>query len=283
MGNCVTGVIPSFLATSSEFTERYEIIPVKPVFVIKSSQDVEEFRDTVSQCDVLVTQPISGEKYKNMGIDTASIKNILKSNARFFAVPTPYFTGYFPEQFYLHDANGNLVGECEGLPAPYHNKVILYGYIHKMSAEQTYDMLYGEKSCENPEKILKDTITELQNREKSTSFPISDFIIQNFQKQRLFWTINHPTNALICYISEQIANVLSKDDNQKYIIKNIEKEFLNDWVTPILPSVEKKLKLEITDSWYNTKYTIDFIKATYAYYDKHPELVSLNKHIVDNI
>ncbi len=77
--------------------------------------------------------------------------------------------------------------------------------------------------------------------------------------------------------------MLSKDDNQKYIIKNIEKEFLNDWVTPILPSVEKKLKLEITDSWYNTKYTIDFIKATYAYYDKHPELVSLNKHIVDNI
>lgn len=283
MGNCVTGAIPSFLATSSEFNEQYEIVSVKPVFMIKTAQDIEEFKNSVSQCDVLVTQPISGEKYKEMGIDTVGIKNILKPQARFFAVPTPYFIGYFPEQFYLHDANGNLVGECEGLPAPYHNKIILYGYINKMSSQETYDMLYRDKCYENPEKILKETIAELQNREKSTTFAISDFIIQNFRKQRLFWTINHPTNALIFYISEQIANVLSKDDNQKYIIKNIEKEFLNGWVTPILPSIEKNLQLEITNSWDNRKYTIDFIKATYDYYDRHPELVSLNKRVVDNI
>lgn len=282
-GNCVTMAIPFFLKTSALFNERYEILTLKPVYTINTPEDVEEFKTQVSKCDVFLTQPISGDKYKNMGIDTESIKNILKPGAKLITMPVPYFTGYFPEQFYLHDANGNLVGECEGLPSPYNNKIILYGYVNKLSPEETYNLLYDEQHSTKAQQKVQESIVELQNREKSIDFSISEFITENFKKQRLFWTVNHPTNALIFYISQKFMKILSEIDNCQYDIQNIEKEFLNEYITPILPSVQKDLQLEITDGYVNVKYTTDFIKATFEYYDRHPELVELNKKVTEDI
>ena len=282
-GNCVTMAIPYFLKTCSNFNERYEIIPLKPVYTISAQQDIDEFKNNVSLCDVFLTQPIVGDKYKNMGIDTESIKNILKPDARLLTMPVPYFSGYFPEQFYLHDDAGNLIGECEGLPSPYHNKIIFYEYVHKMSAEQVYDILYDESYKTDAEQKVKASIAELQKREQTINFPISGFIEENFKKQRLFWTVNHPTNVLIFFISQQFMKILSGIDNCEYVIQNIDKELLDSYFTPILPSVQKVLNLEITDKWANSKYTIDFIKQAYDYYDKHPELVESNKKFIEDM
>lgn len=63
----------------------------------------------------------------------------------------------------------------------------------------------------------------------------------------------------------------------------MEKEFLNSYITPILPSVAKILDFEITDNWNNKKYSFEDIKAAYDYYDRHPELVELNKKILDDM
>lgn len=283
-GNCVSSSIPVFLQTSELFNRNYELVKVKPVHEIKTEEDVAEYKNTVSQCDLFFTVPVGGEKYKQLGIDTTTLQETcLKPNAKLYQWIGPYFMGYFPEQFYLHDINGNLIGECEDLP-PYNNKIIFYGYVNKLSIEETYNLLYSETSKLDIEKTAQESLLELQRRENLyCPFCISDFIAANYKKTRLFWTINHPTNILILYITRQIAKILTEIDGQQYDIKPIETEFLKSHVTPILPSVAKTLNLEISDDWDNAKYTLDFIKRTYDYYDRHPDLVELNKHVLDDM
>ena len=281
-GNCVTGVMPDFLKTCQKFNDNYVINILQPVHLVQSEQQIEDFLKAIKNCDVFFTQPVGGEKYIKRGIDTASIKSILKPDTQIFTMPVPYFTGYFPEQFYLHDENGN-VGYCEGLPSPYHNKFILYGYVNKRSPQEILDLLYSENINQNVEQIAQQSINELQNREKELNFTISDFIAENYKKQRLFYTLNHPTKFLLFYMAKKIMSVLALYDNCEYDIECVQKDFLNSYITPILPSVQKRLNLEITSEWNNTKYTLDFIKITYDYYDRHPELVKFNESVIDGI
>lgn len=283
-GNCVSETIPVILKTSEQFMNNYEIRELKPIYLVKTEEDTLSYKKAISECDAFFTIPIGGEKYKQMGLDTISIQEkILKPDAKLYRWVGPFFRGYFPEQFYLHDSNGNLIGACEGLPSPYHNKIIFFAYVNKLSIEQAYSLLCDETPKQNIEEITKQSIVELQNREKMCDICISDFIQEHYKKERLFWTINHPTKALISHICNQIVKILENNDNQQYIIKNMDKEFLNGYVTPILPSVEKALNLEITDSWNNTRYTYDFIQKTYSYYDKNSELVKLNINVLEDV
>lgn len=214
-GNCVSETIPVILKTSEQFMNNYEIRELKPIYLVKTEEDISLYKNLISECDVFVTMPIGGEKYKQMGLDTTSIKeHTLKPDAKLYKYAPPFFRGYFPEQFYLHDADGNSIGSCEGLSSPYHNSIIFYGYVNKLSIEETYNILYDEKSIQNVEKITNESIIELQNREKSCDISISNFIAENYKTKRLFWTINHPTNALIFEISKQMVKILENIDGQ---------------------------------------------------------------------
>ena len=279
-GNCVTKVIPHFLRTNEDFNAAYEIEDLKPIFMIKK-EDLEPFKAVVSSCDIFLTQPIGGQKYVEMGIDTESIKKIMKPGTELFSIPVPYFIGYFPEQFYLHDSTAALVGVCEGLPSPYHNKIIFWGYLNGKSVEDTLDLLYAPKTLKNISQLTADSLAELRRREKNLSFKISDFLESQYMRKRLFWTINHPANALIQYMSSEILKILEIQS----IVKEIAQEFLAGYVTPILPSVANELHLQLqpNSEIRETTYTLDFIKKTYHYYDEHPKLIELNKDVVKDL
>lgn len=60
-------------------------------------------------------------------------------------------------------------------------------------------------------------------------------------------------------------------------------EFLNSYVTSILPGVEKALNFEITSDWDNRRWTLDLVKDTYSYYDRHPELVKSNMKFIEDM
>lgn len=278
-GNCVTEAIPHFLKTNEEFNFLYEIEILKPVFQL-TKDDLDVVKKKIAECDIFLTQPICGQKYINMGIDTETIKKILKPEAKLILMPVPYFIGYFPEQFYLHDRTGALVGVCEGLPTPYHNKIIFAGYINCKSVKETLKLLYAPQTIKNICQHVADSLVELQHREENLSFGISDFVKKNYLQKRLFWTINHPTNTLIQYISSEILKVLKIQSN----VTEISQEFLAGYITPILPSVVKELNLQLESfSKFNEAvYTLDFVQKTYHYYDLHPELVDLNKNEVEN-
>lgn len=288
-GNCVTACIPQFFSLNDEFNKRYELIESKPIFMIQP-QDVEIVKKQTKECDVFITQPIVGGKYADLGIDTASIKKILKPTAQLIVMPVPYFSGYFPEQFYLHDKSGALIGEFSEItksPAPYHNKIVFKGFINGLSEDNVLDSLYQD-NCFPPDflkKNLKDTLDELRVREQSTDFGISDFIEENYKDHRLFYTLNHPTNYLLNYLCERLLSLLdiAKNSYKGHLLPPLDHEPLDFIVTPILPSVVKSLELSGEVLLNNEKYHIEYIKQCFDFYRKNPELVTLNKNDVDYI
>lgn len=286
-GNCVTEIIPHFLRTNMKFNQNYEVKPLKPVFML-TEEDLADFKKDVAECDIFLTQPIGGQKYVDMGIDTKTLKETMKSNAKLIQMPVPYFIGYFPEQFYLHDENGNLVGTHDGLPSPYHNKIIFWGYINGKSAQEILELLYASCNMKNIKKLVADSFAELRRREETIDFKISDYIKNNYTKERLFWTINHPTNALIQELSRRVLLLLGIKRhfwNIKPVISEIKQEYLNGYVTPILPSVASELGFSFQNTREENKnrYVLEVVKQSYAYYDAHPYLVELNRKFVDDL
>ncbi len=280
-GNCTTGVISELLKTNKDFVKGFEIKSLTPIFMINEG-NVDEYLNTVKQCDIYITQSIVGERYKNFGIDTESIKTLLGAQADVFMIPVPYFTGYFPEQFYLHDENGIAVQPCEGLPSPYHNKIILWGYINKIAEENLLEIMYKDVCMNGILQNVCENINELKRREVDMSFGISEYIEENYKKERLFWTLNHPTNSLLVYMSKEILKLLGiKKHIFSKMINYRGGELLGGYATPILPSVKKDLDLKFNTA--NYLYTFDIIRATYNYYDNHRNLVELNKHLVKDI
>ena len=282
-GNCVTAVIPEFLNSNRDFKNRYEVVLSKPVFMVQED-DVDLIKQQVSECDVFITQPIGGGRYKELGIDTESLIKLMKKDAKMIIMPVPYFTGYFPEQFYLHDKTGASIGEYKEIPqspSPYHNKIIFKGFVDNLSEEEVLKKLYSLDNFNAgiPTKAVRASITELKRREAYTDFGIADFIEKKYKKHKLFYSINHPTNYLLNYMCEVMLKKLGikKRLLKKRLIPKLKREQLDFIITPIIPSVAKELKLEKNVMSNNSKYTPEYISACYKYYREHPDIVELNK------
>ncbi len=281
-GNCITEAIPIILKTNNEFNKLFEIKTLKPVFMVEH-KDVPTFHEEISKCDIFITQPIGGEKYKQLGIDTETMKDLMKEGSKLISIPVPYFVGYFPEQFYLHDANKNVIGLCEGLPSPYHNKIILYSYLNNLTPQECLDLLNQDNCLKNIANYSNEGIDELKRREECLDFGIADFIKKNYKKKRLFWSLNHPTNELLYYMCEEILKLLGIKKKWWQLtsqIKPFRKEFLDGFITPILPSTKKELALSFSGK---EAYTIEYINDTYIYYDNHKDLVELNKIFTEDL
>lgn len=279
-GNCNVKPIISILSGVKDFLKKYEIIALKPVFMCDEN-DTAEIQEKASGADVLITQPIIGEYYKKIGIDTQTLKSFLPKNAKLIQIPVPYFTGYFPEQFYLHDKYDNPVGECKGLFNPYHNRIIFYGYCNKLSVQEVLDVIYNENNLRNIKEVVLENIEELKRREKHLDVKISKFVKKNYKNKRLFWTINHPSDIILKYVSFEILKILSGWLYAKieYLLSPSYSTFLSGTKTPIMPSIQKELKLEFECI---EKITEDDIKHYYNYYDNNPELVELNRNELEN-
>lgn len=277
-GNCVTGPLYDILLYHTTIGQKYEIKFLRYVFKVEP-ENVESIKQDIASCDIFITQPIRGEKYKQLGIDTDNLKSIMKKDSILIKIPIPYFIGYFPEQFYLHDEKSTIVGECEGLPHPYHNRIIFYGYLNNLDAQEVLDILNNETNIKNITKIAEESLEELKTRDLDLDFGLYEFVKENYKNKRLFWTINHPTNCIIEYMCNEILKKLGLDE--KIDISNFEEFLAKDYKTPIMKSVATELQLSNIEN--DEKYTLDIINAYYQYYKKHPELVELNKQEVENL
>ena len=286
IGNCVTAAIPQFLVLNKDFNKKYEILSSKPIFMVQP-EDIDLLKQQVSECDIFITQPVGGEHYKNLGIDTESLKKVMKKDAKIIIMPVPYFTGYFPCQCYLHDSTGTLIGEFKEIPqhpSPYHNKIIFNGYLNNLSEKEILDKLYSDNALPAglPTNTVKSSIDELKRREAYTDFGIADFIEKNYKKHKLFYTLNHPTNYLLNYMCEIILKKLGikKHLFKKRMIPALDHEPMDFIITPILPCIEKELGLQKEVMKNNLKYSPEYINACYKYYRENPDIVEINKEDV---
>ncbi len=197
LGNC----------QNQEIANMFNMIINLENFVVKNfyhemiKDNYEMLKREFELADIIIMQPLS-EKFGYFSTD--NIKNIYPSKC--LVIPNLFFRGYFPELTYAGE-------EGKRLPSPigeYHHAGIIAGWKMGIDENKLHNLLNSEKFY--LETGLKDTleksINELRNREKTCDVIISDFILQNYKHIPLFYTVNHPTGALIYELVIRILNKL---------------------------------------------------------------------------
>lgn len=120
------------------------------------------------------------------------------------------------------------------------------------------------------DRLLQLETARVQSRDAHCDVRIGEFVLHNFRKQRLFWTVNHPTSAML---AELIERLLTASDaahpalQDADIATTLSRYFgaagpLGVVGVPVHPKVAEHFKLEWYDS--NERYR-NWDGETYSY------------------
>lgn len=243
-GNCQIEYIENYLKASLGFSKKYEIVLSKPIFAV-SEKDVGI--EKLADCDVFIYQNINGE-FKHE-LKTENIKKLLKKECICINIPVAYFTGYFPQ--YAHNPVNKSSEKYVWGKYPYGDSNIIEFMESPLSnkKEEREQFLKKVESRDfyNEEFLktnIKNSLEELRKRECNCDFNISDLIEASYDKEYLFFTVNHPSFKIIRYMSVQILKILGIDT---YDIEDLVIEKLDHIMIPIYPSVASGLELKFID------------------------------------
>ena len=273
-GNCQIEPLQYILKNNSNFASNYQFIELEPVHLL-TENDVEDLETKIARTDLFIYQLVSDNYQGIEQFGTDFLCNSLPSEAKKIAIPGAYFTGYHPATINLKDGEGNKITE----PCDYHDVNLLYLFDRGKTVTETIaiiqevDFYQAEYVFNN----LQATLDELRRRETELDISISDFIIQNYQKQKLLHTINHPGVVLLNYLADEILELLELPRSDKIP----DYEVLDFTAFPIYPSVAKALKLdfEITPQYRIKGETLSLKQAVelfFNFYRNNRELVKLN-------
>src|SRR4030043_375212 len=96
-GNCQAPPLRQILQSSTEFSQIYEYVLIKPVHLISQNED-QLVHETFRNLDLIIYQHVSavyGGNSRDLG--TESLLTQLKDSSRAVSFPVAYFTGYNPE------------------------------------------------------------------------------------------------------------------------------------------------------------------------------------------
>lgn len=242
-GNCQARILPSVLNSSKIFKSHFEYVNVKAVHTM-TPKDLEYYIDEVlPQLDLFIFQPVS-EKYNNdVRYSTNYLSSKLKHNAISISFPSCYFSGYNPEIKHTKLIRDGVNKD----EFDYHDKNIMK-YFLSVDIPQPQDFIFSDYFCSEDVslKAVKESLSELEKRElsifgsqKEIDIKISKFIRDNYQTERLFHTVNHPSKTLFIYLGEAILSFLGIEDKITF-----NKDPLEHTIYPIYHSHYKNLKLK---------------------------------------
>jgi hypothetical protein len=271
-GNCQARVLASVLNSSKIFKSQFEYLDVKAVHKM-TPKDLEcTINEVLPQLDLLIFQPVSEKYQNNERYSTNYLLQKLKSDAMSISFPSCYFSGYNPEL-----KRTKLIKEGVNKDEfNYHDKNLIKYFLSEKIADSEYiifgdDFYSKEFSCQAVEESIK----ELEKRELSIfgserqiDIKVSQFIRDNYQKERLFYTFNHPSKALFIYLGKAILRFLGIEDRIA-----LYKDPFAHTIYPIYKSHYQNLKLQFDNTTVykieNQEYQYtDFIQKYIDYYSK---------------
>ena len=276
-GNCQARVLASFLNSSELFKSHYQYVTIKPVHIINKNEFNELINDIVPKLNLFIFQPVS-ENYKGKEYSSSHLIEQLNTETQNISFPSCYFTGYNPEIKYLKDDKGRMITE----QFDYHDLNIIQGFLESLSIEQVKEKIINYNYYPSNFSLteIEKSLAQLSKREnnifdtgKQIDIKISGFIRDNYKKNRLFNTINHPSKFIFKYIAEQILKLLDIEDNIQ-----LDRDFLNHTIYPIYQSNYQNLKFDFANPMqYSIRecvYTLnDTIESYFDYYASLPKKI----------
>lgn len=187
--NCQGRGIHTFLRKHDTFSETYENHLFENYHVMENGLPLPI--DLLKKADLFIYQPL---KSKHGQYATDIVTGYLPAACKMISFPYVYNDALWP----LYEENDKIVGEEIIL------KLIEKGYslnrIINMFCAEEIDFEFGRRFQRSME-ILK------QN-ENGTDLKVSDYIINNISKEKIFLTQNHQTSSFYIYCANQILRHL---------------------------------------------------------------------------
>lgn len=251
--NCQGQALKRIIETSLD-ARIHNVTIYKPVHLLKMN-DCVPFYNALNNSDIIIMQSIGtafGEFCSSSHIsEKYSSKDII-------VIPNLYFDGYFPDLRYLRGLKeANSFSE-------YHSQNILDAYTKGASVSEAVSGMLSVGELK--EDFSASSIERLVDREEACTLVMSDYISDNFDKRRLFWTFNHPANEVLVEMASRIMKLIGK----VYRNRMFGKELLGTTVFPISASSREyyNLKFDFHISVKGISYDIaSFVSNYYRVYD----------------
>jgi hypothetical protein len=279
VGNCQATALELMLSTSKEFTKRFELVRFPPVHELPEEM-VPELHQVVQDAAVVVPQRIEDGYRGGIGLDTHTLATIARTSA-VIRWPSVYWAGYFPDLFYLRDAEQAPV--LDG-PFDYHDRSIIRAYASGLDVDAACAQLEDPEVPSDAQRWAAQATAELEIRGRACDVQIASFIASGFRAELLFFTMNHPTNRLLGFITEQILELLGLPNDVDPAL--MPGEVLGSTFYPLHANHARALELtfgadhaagstpfRIRDEEYQPRRAVE---AFFDYYAAHPELVEIN-------
>jgi hypothetical protein len=279
VGNCQAGALELMLGTNGEFAKRFEFVSFPAVHEIPEAM-IPDLHRAVADAAVVIPQRVDDGYRDGIGLGTETLTRIA-GKATVVSWPSVYWAGYFPDLFYLRDADGRPV--VDG-PFDYHDRSILHAYATGHDIAATCRLLEDPERPSDALAWVAKATTELDIRGQGCDVQVTTFIDSGFRSELLFFTMNHPTNRLLAFVAQQITQLLGLPGLIDQ--RRIPDEILGLTFYPLHPNHARVLGLSFEDRFISGRTPFKIRGVTYEapeavqvffdYYAAHPELVELN-------
>jgi hypothetical protein len=269
-GNCQGMIFAAFLNNNPGFNKQYQYIPLNACNLIKDTE-VDDFIDnTVKKLDLFIYIPISDDYRNDYKFSSNFFLSQLRPDCIKISFPSLYFYVYDRQMTYLTDEQGNRVN----VPHEYHDKILIkmfmtYRHLKNEEIYQKYiEFIHNSENFSKTElqeaaisnyKELKRRENLLVNDERNNFvLRIADFINENYQNTRLFYSLNHPSRYIYLHLREQLFRYLQIETNEADANPNLDPH--TDFVFGIFPPIRKYLGLRFEDHYPFPSNTVGYEK-----------------------
>jgi len=236
IGNCQGSPLAEMLRLFFK-CEIVHILPVHKAGVLSE----EKLDSAIAGSDYVLSQELH-ETFPLQWLRTSALKE--RSDSKLLVWQNLYFRGYNPELVYLRPAKGRHY--CGPL-GDYHIEDVVRGYQKGLAVTEVAAELEDvELNAARYSGVLGSTLEQLRAREKNTVTPVADFIEERCWDRRLFYTFNHPSNALLFRVAVAIGNVIGLRPMEKFR-NDIINEKLNEILVPLNSVVRDRAKPTLSD------------------------------------
>lgn len=247
-GNCQTEIIANMLEYNNDFSRQFVILRVPQIHLYRDEEQIEQifYQNGIMQMvDLFIYQRVKGSNRFHARLGTDELQKQLSCDCHSVAIHNIYFDGYFIQ----YDGNDDrYFGNLDLKDFPYTDSVVDSLIKENKKADEIVDILCDENLF--PVKAVKDkceqSIRSLREREKFVGIPIVDYIEENYCKEQLFYTYNHPKNTVIYEYVKRLLKSLGIDKTDLFTEEELNMQFgtlrVNNF--PVLPCVVKALGMK---------------------------------------
>ena len=281
VGNCQ--MHPIYLALRQVLPELE--IYFCPSVHLATASDVAELHAVLPETDFLVMHRIQPGYRDGIGLDGATLQQLLPPHACRLVLPNLHYEGHHPWIGYAHDPEGRLAQlEASSPLGPYHDFLAMAAARRGLSAQDLLTWTLPEELALQIREHHQNSLQQLRQREADCAVEISSWIDDHHREFPIVHTINHPTHAALLELLGRVLAALNLKHELDPMSLKVQ-EHLGELSIPILPWVRKALGLEAwAKEWGHRYHDEPFgigaqLEASIGFYLENPWIAALNQHL----